>query len=90
MFVGLGIVSHLSMTSEVGAKAQFDSRALIVHRTEAIGTYQSALSVDAVERSLWTTQDIGARQLIVVIVVCALAHQWQPVGIDAHSRTVDA
>ena len=83
-------MGHLDITPEVVAGPYAQMGALIGKGVAAVGTHQSALGIDTIEGALGAPEHIDTAQLIVVMVVSALTHQRQTVGVDAHGRAVDA
>ena len=89
LVVELMVVGSLGTAMETGADAQTDVSTLIVHGVLREDTHQSALGIDAIERSLRTSQHVQAIQSVEVGVECRLAHQGDIVDVDTHRGAVD-
>ena len=86
----LTVVGHLGAPQEVGADAQPQVGALIVHGVLRVQPHQSALGIHTVERTLGATEHVDTAGLVEVGVEGRLRHQGNVVDIDAHRRAVDA
>ena len=81
-------MGELYITVKTCTNAQTDICSLIIHGVLRIDTYQTALCVLTVERSLRTTQDIHTVDHVEVVVERSLRHEGDIIVIDTHSRAV--
>ena len=83
-------MSHFGLAVEMTAQREVDVCSLVVHRVARVHPDHSTLGINAIERSLGTTEHIHTLGFIEMRIESGFIDQWHIVDIDTHRRTIHA